>query len=82
MTGIENQTIKGITIKNMIVTIVCTASIVASVMGTYYSLRDDIKASSGKSEEYQRMNDLRLKNLENHQSIIDQQIRELQSNHK
>lgn len=82
MTGIENQTLKGITIKNMIVTVVCTASIVASVMGTYYSLRDDIKSSTRQSEEHQRINELRLNSLENRQNIIDQQIRELQSNHQ
>lgn len=82
MTGIENQTLRGITIKNMIVTVVCTASIVASVMGTYYSLRDDIKSGSNRSEEYQRMNNLRLNSLENRQNIIDQQIRELQGHHQ
>lgn len=82
MTGIENQTLKGITIKNMVVTVVCTASIVASVMGTYYSLRDDIKSSTRQSEEHQRINELRLNSLENRQNIIDQQIRELQGHHQ
>jgi len=43
MTPLKNHQLKGITIKNVIVTIVSTASIVASVITTYFGLKTDIQ---------------------------------------
>lgn len=69
--GFEHTALRGITIKNMIVTIFCTATIVASVMTTYFQLRG-----------VQEIQELRLKMLEDHQKVIDHRIDELQQNKK
>lgn len=77
MTGIEHRQLKGITIKNMIVTIVCTASIVSSVLTTYFGLKSDIKDISSTQETTNRVNEIRLKLLESQVTLLQQQMHEL-----
>lgn len=79
MTTIEHRELKGITLKNIIVTVVSTASIVASVMTTYFQLRSDLHDIRQKQEADARVNDLRLKVLESEVSILQQQVDEIKS---
>jgi len=74
MTTIEHKELRGVTIKNLLVTIMSTASIVASVMTTYYGLKDDIHEVSLKQETQARIYEIRLKLLESEVSLLQQQI--------
>lgn len=77
MTTIEHKELKGITVKNLLVTIVSTASIVASVMTTYFQLKDDIHDVKISQETQSRVNDIRLKVLESQVVLLQQnQIRQ------
>lgn len=89
MTGIENQQLRGYTIKNLIATIVSTAGICVTLMGVYNGVmnrfdKTDQKLTMSDSARVrdQRINDLRLRNLENRQNMIDQQINALQNNYR
>ncbi len=64
MTAIEHTELKGITIRNMVVTVISTASIVASVMTTYYGLKNDIMEIKSTQETETRINNIRIKMLE------------------
>ncbi len=66
MTAIEHKELKGITVKNIIVTIVSTASIVVSVMTTYFN-----------HETTERINEIRLKVLESEVGVLQQEIQEI-----
>ncbi|WP_461451066.1 hypothetical protein [Mucilaginibacter sp.] len=77
MTAIEHQELKGITIKNIIVTVVSTASIVASVMTTYFNLKNDMSQLRNKQETTDRVNEIRLKVLESEVNILQQQLQEI-----
>lgn len=77
MTAIEHQQIKGITIKNIVVTIVSTVSIVASVMTTYFGLKGDIKDIRNTQETQTRVDEIRLKTLEGRISALEVEIHEL-----
>ena len=79
MTTIEHKQLKGITVKNLLLTIASTASIVASVMTTYFELKDDIHDVKVTQETQNRLNDIRLKVLENEITIIQQQVDEIRS---
>lgn len=74
MTAIEHKELKGITLRNLIVTIVSTASIVASVMTTYFQLKEDIRDIRLNQETQNRVNDIRLKVLENQVSVLQHQV--------
>jgi hypothetical protein len=89
--GVEHQAIRGITIKNIIVTIVSSVTITASVVGTYSSLRTDNKDIRNimelnnkdiraKAEMDSKMNELRFKIMEEHINIIQQQVDEFKKN--
>jgi hypothetical protein len=80
MTGFEHQQIKGITVKNMAVTITSTVAIVVSVMGTYFNLKEDISGVRNQQETTNRVNDLRLKTLETRVDLLETQLRSLQDN--
>lgn len=80
MTAIEHQELKGITVKNIIVTVVSTASIVASVMTTYFNLKNDMTDLRSKQETTDRVNEIRLKVLENEVNILQQQVQEIKNN--
>ncbi len=77
MTSIEHREIRGITIKNIIVTVISTASICITVMTTYFQLQSDINSNRSEYKSDQRIVDLRLRAIEDHQKIIDQQMAEL-----
>jgi hypothetical protein len=79
MTSIEHQQLKGITIKNLIVTIVSTASIVASVMTTYFQLKSDIYAVKVSQEAQNRVNEVRLKILEGQVAILQTEVDQLKN---
>ncbi|SFS48839.1 hypothetical protein [Mucilaginibacter polytrichastri] len=78
--SIEHTQLRGITVRNVIVTVISTISIVISVMTTYFQLKDDIKDVKSQQETQNRVNDLRLKILEDHVNILQQQIDELKQN--
>ena len=77
MTGFEHHQLRGITIKNIIVTIVSTAGIVASVVTTYFALRGDISEVRSSQETTNRVNEIRLKMLESEVSVLQQEVHEL-----
>lgn len=74
MTSFEQRQLKGITIKNIIVTIASTASIVATVMGSYFQLRNDILDMRLRQESQNRVTDIRLKVLESQVAVLQHQI--------
>ncbi len=80
MTAIEHKELKGITVKNMLVTIMSTASIVASVMTTYFNLKTEMTELKDRQETTDRVNEVRLKVLESQVSILQQQIQEIKYN--
>jgi len=77
MTTIEHRELKGITIKNLLVTIVSTASIVASVMTSYLQLKSDIHDIRISQETQNRIYDIRLKVLETQVSVLQHQVDEI-----
>jgi hypothetical protein len=77
MTTIEHKELKGITVKNLLVTILSTASIVASVMTTYFQLKDDIRDIKVTQETQNRVYDIRLKVLETQVSVLQRQVYEI-----
>ena len=80
MTAIEHKELKGITVKNMLVTIISTASIVASVMTTYFNLKSDVSDLRNHQETIDRVNDIRLKVLESEVNILQQQVQQIKYN--
>jgi len=74
MTAIEHQQLKGITIKNAVVTIISTASIVASVMTTYFGLKTDIQSIRSSQETEARINNIRIKILESQVTLLQKQV--------
>ncbi len=77
MTAIEHKELKGITIKNIIVTIISTASIVVSVMTTYFNLKNDMNELRDHQETTDRVNEIRLKVLESQVSVLQQEVQEI-----
>jgi hypothetical protein len=77
MTTIEHRELKGITIKNLLVTIVSTASIVASVMTSYLQLKNDIHDIKISQETQNRVYDIRLKVLETQVNVLQHQVDEI-----
>jgi hypothetical protein len=77
MTAIEHKELKGITVKNLVVTIVSTASIVASVMTTYFGLKNDIREVKTSQETETRINNIRLKILEGQVVLLQKEVDEI-----
>jgi hypothetical protein len=77
MTTIEHRELKGITIKNLLVTIISTASIVASVMTSYLQLKNDIHDIKANQETQSRIYDIRLKVLETQVVVLQNQVNEI-----
>lgn len=75
--GFEHSQLRGITIKNMMVTIVCTATLVSTILASYYGIRDDMKDIKDNQNTYNKITDLRLKAIEDRQNILEMQIGEL-----
>jgi len=74
MTTIEHRQLKGITIKNIFVTIFGTASIVTSVMTTYFELKNDIRDVRSAQEAQNKVNEIRLNVLESEVAILQRQV--------
>jgi hypothetical protein len=79
MTTIEHRELKGITIKNLLVTIFSTASIVASVMTSYLQLKNDIHDIKLSQETQNRVYEIRLKVLETQVSVLQHQVDDIKS---
>ena len=77
MTTIEHKELRGITLKNLLVTIISTASIVASVMTSYFQLKNDIHDVKITQETQNRVYDIRLKVLETHVAVLHHQVDEI-----
>jgi len=77
MTAIEHQELRGITIRNLVVTIVSTASIVASVMTTYFGLKTDIREIKTTQATDTRINNIRLKILEDNVALLQNEVDEI-----
>jgi hypothetical protein len=75
--GFEHSQLRGITIKNMIVTIVCTATLVSTIMTAYFGIRSDIKDIRDNQNTYDKITDLRLKAIEDRQNLLELQIRQI-----
>jgi hypothetical protein len=82
MTAIEHHEIRGITVKNMVVTAVSAISIMASVMTTYFNLKSDVSDVRATQETQTRVNDIRLKLLESQVGLLQQEVHELKDNRK
>ncbi|SEN57087.1 hypothetical protein SAMN05192574_103552 [Mucilaginibacter gossypiicola] len=82
MTTFEHREIRGITIKNMIVTITSTISIVVSVMTGYFQLKGDIKDIRSSQETQSRVNEIRLKVLEGQVNVLQQEVQGLKEGKK
>lgn len=78
--GSEHQIIKDYTVKNLIITIISTATIVGSVMSTYFNLKSNISDVQNHQETTERVNEIRLKVLEGEVSLMQQQIAEFKDN--
>ncbi|MES2275463.1 MAG: hypothetical protein V4592_05545 [Bacteroidota bacterium] len=79
MTSIEHQQLKGITVKNLIVTIVSTASIVVSVMTTYFGLKSDISDVKMQQDAQTRVNEIRMKVLEGEVAVLQTEVEQLKA---
>lgn len=80
MTAIEHQELKGITVKNLVVTIMGTASIVASVMTTYFNLRSEIDKIRLSQQTEQKVDDLRIQVLETEVGLLQKRVDEIKFN--
>lgn len=79
MTTIEHKELRGITLRNLVVTIVSTASIVASVMTTYFQLKDSIHDVQANQEIQSRVNEIRLKVLESQVAVLQHEVDEIKT---
>lgn len=74
MTSIEQTELKGITAKVMAVILLSTISMVGSVATTYFNLKDDIHDVRSAQILNERVNDLRLKTLEQRVEVLQHQV--------
>lgn len=77
MTAIEHKELKGITIKNLVVTIMSTASIVVSVMSTYFGLKNDIRDIKASRETETKVTNIRLKILEDRVDLLQKEVEQV-----
>jgi len=79
MTTFEHTQLKGITVKNVIVTIISTASIVISVMTTYFGLKSQIQEMKADSKTEARINNIRITVLENQVTLLQKDVETLKA---
>jgi hypothetical protein len=79
MTSFEHRELRGITIRSIVVTIVSTASIVATVMTSYLQLKGDIRDMQTKQEAQTRVNEIRLRVLEGQVALLQREVEEIKS---
>lgn len=63
----------------MIVTIICTATIVSAGMGAYFGLQSSMTQMKDNQESQNKIMDLRIRALEDQQKLINIEVRELQN---
>ncbi|AMR33954.1 hypothetical protein A0256_22145 [Mucilaginibacter sp. PAMC 26640] len=80
MTTFEQRELRGVTIKNIMVTILSTASIVASVMTCYFQLKSDIHDLTTRQEAQNRVNEIRLKVLEGQVAVLQREVEAIKTN--
>lgn len=79
MTSLEHRQLKGITIKNIIITISSTASIVFAVMTTYFELKGDILDLKVRQDAQNRVNEIRLKVLEGQVALLQREVEQIKN---
>ncbi|WP_374951119.1 hypothetical protein [Mucilaginibacter sp.] len=79
MTTFEHKELKGITIKNIMVTIISTASIVMSVMTTYFELKGDIRDVKLTQDAQNRVNEIRLKIIEGQVALLQREVDQIKN---
>ncbi len=82
MTAIEEKELKGITLKNLLITLGSTVSIVSSVLLSYNNLKADITEVKNRQELADRLFDVRLKVLESEVSLLQADVKELKEGDK
>jgi hypothetical protein len=82
MTTLEHREIRGITLKNIVVTVVSTFSIVITVMTSYFQLKSNLQEVRVIQETQNRVNEVRLKILENQVSVLQQEVNEIKNGKK
>ncbi|GAA3994659.1 hypothetical protein [Mucilaginibacter dorajii] len=82
MTTLEHREIRGITLKNIVVTVVSTISIVITVMTSYFQLKSNLQEVRAIQETQNRVNEVRLKILENQVSVLQQEVNEIKNGKK
>jgi hypothetical protein len=75
--GFEYTPLKGVNIKNAIVTVICTASIVGSVLMSYYGIMGKIDNNNYNQQTAQKITDLRLITLQDQITIINHRLDEM-----
>lgn len=78
MTALEQRQIKGITVKNIALTVLSTASIVTSVITTYFGLKSEIQSIKSSGETEVRINNIRIKILEDQTALLQKEINDIQ----
>jgi hypothetical protein len=76
--SIENREIRGVTPRTIYITVVSTASIIISIVTFYFALKADIQTSRDEQNTTNRVNEIRLKLLEERQSTVELAIKDLQ----
>ncbi|RFZ85710.1 hypothetical protein DYU05_08965 [Mucilaginibacter terrenus] len=79
MTSFEHRELRGITIRSIIVTIVSTTSIVATVMTSYLQIKGDLRDMQTKQEAQTRVNEIRLKVLEGQVALLEREVEEIRT---
>ena|ERR1700748_1246470 len=82
MTPIEQHELKGITVKNLFVTITGTASIVASVIATYFGLKSEIQEVRLSQQTETQVTEVRIRVLENEVNILQKEVDDFKTSHR
>ena len=88
MEPIENREVRGFNVKNIVTLVACTASIVATTIGSYQSLKaqisdvqtstdSQIKMNKQENASDWKYNDLKMKTIELSIATLELQIKEL-----
>lgn len=64
---IESKELRGISIRTMLTVIICTGSIMLTVLGTYFNLKADVTDVRVTKDSDAKLNDLKMR-------IMDQRI--------
>lgn len=76
--GIEYTEVKGVNIRNAVITIVCTGSIVCSVCMSYFGLKGDISDIRKDQTTSDRIVDVRIRALEVQISLLQSRVEDME----